>query len=277
MKQSVLLIFLAIASVAAVPAQAFADSAEGGQAVFTGNTANGTDALVAGHHPATSDFLSRKKREMPSISHLLADLTKWLSNDSTLERLSIDENDKFELQGLASDTAKLLSMLHKSDLFIGPTVVGTPKIDLRVKKERFTIVADLRKNIGMDAGKSEHAFLSAADSSGAFSEITQRLEQAMGVRVKDEQSCTIVSKTIYREAKAEPYPRVTVQVRLRCDLDPFVAIVSDLEKGSPYLFVSQLELFRQQGGYVPPGGQAQPTMDIRFNLSGYQRKPQGQR
>ena len=56
------------------------------------------------------------------------------------------------------------------------------------------------------------------------------------------------------------------------DLEPFAAILYDLENGKPYLFVDQVMIYRQQS-YRPPGAKvAAIPLDIRFNLSGYLRE-----
>ena len=70
----------------------------------------------------------------------------------------------------------------------------------------------------------------------------------------------------------ERFERVTIKVRLRCDLEPFAGILYDLESASPFLFIDDLQIFRQQG-YVQPGQNKISTyLDIRFDLYGYIRK-----
>jgi hypothetical protein len=56
---------------------------------------------------------------------------------------------------------------------------------------------------------------------------------------------------------------------MHCADTPLVALLSDLEDGSPTLFVSKFSFYRISE-YAPPGaGTAPKTLDITFNLSGY--------
>lgn len=153
--------------------------------------------------------------------------------------------------------------------------------DLSEQQQRFRQMAGQRAEIEKHLAEvrtfeqNNQAFLADADSNSAFSDLTQRLKQAIGARVKDENRCSIVSNSNFKGGEDELYQRVTIQVRMRCDLEPLAGILYELENGNPYLFVDQLMVYRQQGGYVPPGAkQAAPSaLDIRFNLSGYLRKP----
>ena len=152
--------------------------------------------------------------------------------------------------------------------------------DMREQQQRFRETAAQRAEIEKKLGEvrtfeqGNQSFLTDSDANSAFSDLTQRLKQAISAHVKDENRCQIVSNSNYKGADEETYQRVTIQVRMRCDLEPFAAILYDLENGNPYLFVDQMMISRQMPGYVPPGQKA-PSMqlDIRFNLSGYLRKP----
>ncbi len=121
--------------------------------------------------------------------------------------------------------------------------------------------------------QNNQSFLADKDASGAFSDLTQRLKQAITDHVRDQNRCQILSNQPFRGGEDETYQRVAIQVRMRCDLEPFSSILYDLENGNPYLFVDQLMIYKQPGGYVPPGSkQAMSFLDIRFNLSGYLRQ-----
>ena len=152
--------------------------------------------------------------------------------------------------------------------------------DLREQQQRFAGTVAQKKSIEDRLAEvhkfeqSNQAFLADADSNSAFSDLTQRLKQVIGARVKDENKCAIVSNSNFKGGEDELYERVTIQVRMRCALEPFAAILYDLENSNPYLFVDQLMIYRQFGGYVPPGQKQKQTsaLEIRFNLSGYLRK-----
>jgi len=164
--------------------------------------------------------------------------------------------------------------------FVAPHLdIASQMNDLREQQQRFRDTAGQRAEIEkklVDVRAFEQgnqSFLTDADSNSAFSDLTQRLKQAISAHAKDENRCSIVSNSNYKGGSEETYERVTIQVRMRCDLEPFSAILYDLENGNPYLFVDQMMISRQMPGYVPPGQKA-PSMqlDIRFNLSGYLRK-----
>ena len=92
----------------------------------------------------SANFLSRKKREMPLMVELLNDLTKRLPDDTFLERLSVDDKNRIEMQGLSSDASKLIALLQKSEVLTNPSVQGTIQPDPRTKKDRFNITLEFR-------------------------------------------------------------------------------------------------------------------------------------
>ena len=165
--------------------------------------------------------------------------------------------------------------------FVAPDLAIASQVqDLREQQQRFAGIVAQRQLIEKRMAEvrafeqGNQAFLSDADSNSAFSDLTQRLKQAISARVKNENQCAIVSNSNFKGGEEELYERVTIQVRMRCALEPFAQIVYDLENSNPYLFVDQLLIYRQQIGYAPPGSKARPqtALDIRFNLSGYLRR-----
>jgi len=165
--------------------------------------------------------------------------------------------------------------------FVAPHMeVSAQMSDLRDQQQRFRAMTAQRTEIEKKLAEVRafeqgfQSFLTDTDTNSAFSDLTQRLKQAISAHVKDENRCSIVSNSNYKGGEEETYQRVTIQVRMRCDLEPFAAILYDLENGNPYLFVDQMMISKQMPGYVPPGQKApQMQLDIRFNLSGYLRKP----
>jgi general secretion pathway protein L len=92
----------------------------------------------------SANFLSRKKHETPLMVVLLNELTKRLPDDTYLERVSVDEKNRIEMQGLSSDASRLIALLQKSDLLTNPSVQGTIQPDPRTKKDRFNITLEFR-------------------------------------------------------------------------------------------------------------------------------------
>lgn len=121
--------------------------------------------------------------------------------------------------------------------------------------------------------QGNQAFLAETDANAASAALIQRLKQAMSDHAKDEKRCQTVSTQSYNGGEEELYKRVTVQARLRCNLEPLAAVLYDLENGKPYLFIDQVMIYRQQS-YTPPGAKvASVPLDVRFNVSGYLRQP----
>jgi len=151
--------------------------------------------------------------------------------------------------------------------------------DLRNQQLHFRQAAaqkpEIEKRLGVirQHEQSNQAFLTDADASAASAWLIQRLNQSITDHAKDEKHCQSISQQNYNAGEDELYKRVTVQARLRCDLEPLAAILYDLENGKPYLFVDQIMIYKQQT-YQPPGSKVTTSpLDVRFNLTGYLRQP----
>lgn len=164
--------------------------------------------------------------------------------------------------------------------FVAPQMqVASDMQDLRDQQLRFRQTTaekpEIEKRLAQVKAyeQGNQAFLAETDANAASAALIQRLKQAMGEHAKDEKRCQNVSAQSYSGGEEELYKRVTVQARLRCDLEPLAAILYDLENGKPYLFVDQVMIYKQQS-YTPPGAKIAPApLDVRFNLSGYLRQP----
>lgn len=121
--------------------------------------------------------------------------------------------------------------------------------------------------------QGNQAFLPESDANAASAALIQRLKQAMSTHGKDESRCQNVGTQSFNAGEDELYRRVTVQARLKCDLEPLAEVLYDLENGKPYLFIDQVMIYKQQS-YRPPGAKVlDHPLDVRFNLSGYLRQP----
>jgi general secretion pathway protein M len=166
--------------------------------------------------------------------------------------------------------------------FVSPHLAISAQMDdLREQESRFSTIVGQRPQIERRLAEARafeqnnQAFLTDADANSAFSDIVQRLKQIIGARTGESSSCQIVSTSPFRNTEEELYLRVSAQVRMRCSLEHFADVVYDLESGNPYLFIDRMTIYRQFGGYVPPGGKKPPpsALEIQFNLSGYLRQP----
>lgn len=168
--------------------------------------------------------------------------------------------------------------------FVAPQMqLRTDMQDLREQQLRFRQITAEKPEIErrLDEVKAyeqgNQAFLSEGDANAASAALIQRLKQAMSEHAKDEKRCQNTGTQSFSGGDDELYKRVTVQARLKCDLEPLAAILYDLENGKPYLFVDQVMIYRQQN-YRPPGTKTLETpLDVRFNLSGYLRQPGGKK
>jgi general secretion pathway protein M len=164
--------------------------------------------------------------------------------------------------------------------FVAPQLeVRQEMEDLRDQQLRFRQAAAQRPDIEErlasihEREQSNQAFLTDTDQNAASAYLIQRLNQAISDHAKDEKRCSSAGQQPYTGGEEELYKHVTIQARLRCDLEPLAAILYDLENGKPYLFVDQLMIYKQQS-YTPPGGKtgAGSPLDVRFNLTGYLRQ-----
>jgi len=164
--------------------------------------------------------------------------------------------------------------------FVAPHIeIAGQMRDLREQQARFQRAIAERPEIEKRVAEvkayeqGNQAFLSETDANAASAALIQRLKAAMSDHAKDESRCQNVSTQSYNGGEDELYKRVTVQARLKCDLEPLASILYDLENGKPYLFVDQVMIYKQQT-YTPPGAKtAAVPLDVRFNVSGYLREP----
>jgi len=204
-----------------------------------------------------------------AIAPLLDDLMRRLGSGTDLERLRIDEGGRLELRAFTAGSAKLAADLAESTLLIDAQLQDAVA-DARTKNERVSIVAGVRKPRHA-ANDAAGGFLAAGDSSGAYTEVTQHLQQTARTLVADASSCTTVSTSVHPDASDGPLRRAVVQVRMRCELKPLTAILSALESGRPDLFIGQFDLTTARR-FVAPGTAEPPHgYDVRFDVFGYLR------
>ncbi|HET6632999.1 MAG TPA: PilN domain-containing protein [Rhodanobacteraceae bacterium] len=90
-----------------------------------------------------ASFLSRKKIAAPSMVVLLRDITHALPDDSYLQRISVDNNDRVSLQGQSDHAASLIKQLSSVPSLADPSLSGTLQPDARTHKDRFNVTATL--------------------------------------------------------------------------------------------------------------------------------------
>lgn len=116
-----------------------------------------------------ASFLMRKKNETPVRIELLRALTHTLGDDTYLQRLSIDDNNRLSLQGQSDHAASLLEKVSKIPTLSDASFQGVIQPDARSGKERFNILATVTAQTtapaAAKAGKSKEGADAAAETS----------------------------------------------------------------------------------------------------------------
>lgn len=96
-------------------------------------------------HAGATGFLAQRKRDGTAALSILQDLSVRLPQTAWLERLSIDHGGQVGMQGQGTQAASLLEALKGSASLAEPAFQGSIQKDPSTGKERFFMVAQLRK------------------------------------------------------------------------------------------------------------------------------------
>lgn len=111
-------------------------------------------------------------------------------------------------------------------------------------------------------------FLHEATAESAAAALSSRLQDAVASASPGNRSCAISNRTPLPDtAAAAPFPRIAMQVRLRCGIPEMAAVLHTLETGSPRLFVENLNLLAQRFQQSP--NETGTGLDVSFELVGY--------
>ncbi len=91
-------------------------------------------------------FLAQRKARTVSALAVLQDISQRLPTTAWLERLSIDNSGQVGFQGQSPQAARLVDALKGSTVLTDANFQGTIQVDPSTGKERFYMVAQLRKN-----------------------------------------------------------------------------------------------------------------------------------
>lgn len=128
-------------------------------------------------------------------------------------------------------------------------------------------------------GAGQVGFLPEASAELASAGLVQRLERVVAQASPDNRSCAITNRApLPSQARPdEPYPRVTVQVRLRCGTPELASVLNDLEQGRdeglgvPQLFIDHVDVMAQRYMGARAPNEASGGLDVSFDLYGYLR------
>jgi len=118
----------------------------------------------------------------------------------------------------------------------------------------------------------ESLFLAGGDFNEAAAGMSERLSQMISTQADD--SCQIVSRQPVRPRVQERFEKVTVNVRMRCQIEDLKKVLHALETGIPMVIADEVTVIKPRARRrVRKNEQApvQTTLDIRFNMSGYLR------
>jgi general secretion pathway protein M len=119
-------------------------------------------------------------------------------------------------------------------------------------------------------------FLPEANKELASAGLVQRLQQVVASASPNPNACQITAQTPTDMPSQEPFPRVMVQVRLRCGMGELAAVLHALESSSPQLFIDNLDLLSRRS-YLVAGNDNGGALDVSFDLYGYLKVANGNR
>jgi len=115
-------------------------------------------------------------------------------------------------------------------------------------------------------------FLPESSKELASAGLVQRLQQVVASASPNPNACQITAQTPTDMPSQEPFPRVMVQVRLRCGMGELAAVLHALESNSPQLFIDNLDLLSRRS-YLTTGTDSGGALDVSFDLYGYLKVP----
>ena len=116
-------------------------------------------------------------------------------------------------------------------------------------------------------------FLPEGSRELASAGLVQRLQQVVANASPNQNACQITAQTPTDMPTQEPFPRVMVQVRLRCGMSELGAVLHALESGSPQLFIDNLDLLSRRS-YLSTTSESS-GLDVSFDLYGYLKSASG--
>jgi general secretion pathway protein M len=154
--------------------------------------------------------------------------------------------------------------------------VRDEELGLRMEGEQIPLLQERLREV-REAEAANPGFLAEPDKDLATAALVQRLESDIRRVSPNPLACEMVARTPIEAQGRDPYPRVTVQIRLRCDAALLGSLLHALESGSPQLFIDNLAL-NSMAAYFGMGQAVTDTrVDVVFDLYGYLRPtPRGE-
>lgn len=163
--------------------------------------------------------------------------------------------------------------------FVAPQQAMDAQIrQLRGEQHRYAAIVAQRHSLAARLERLQqgqirsNALLPENDPSTASADLMQHV-----VDVVSAQSalgpCAVTQKMPVQASPAQgPYPKVTVNINLRCGMHALAAVLYALEQGTPYLFIDNFSIYRNP--VRGRDGSMQP-LQVQLSLSGYLRPSGG--
>jgi general secretion pathway protein M len=161
--------------------------------------------------------------------------------------------------------------------FVAPQLqIASDMDDLRDTEQRYAAaIAErpvLEKRIAaLSAGQTDsNAFLPEDDPNAAAAGLMQRVVDVAAAH-QSTGPCEVVQKMPVpgQDKAGDPYRKVTVNISLRCYVEPMAAVLHDLENGMPYLFIEDFSAYRNP---MAARSAVSTPLDVQFSVSGYVRQ-----
>ncbi len=119
-----------------------------------------------------------------------------------------------------------------------------------------------------DSLRQRPGFLSESTAEAAAAALGARMQEVVLTASPGNRACVVSNRTPMPDNRSDAaYPRVAIQVRLRCGVDEMATVLHALETGTPRLFVENLNLLAQR--YQQSPDEAGTGLDASFELVGY--------
>ncbi|MGH8184849.1 MAG: PilN domain-containing protein [Rhodanobacteraceae bacterium] len=100
---------------------------------------------------AASEFLVKRKTEIPPPLAVLDELTRRMPSTAWLDAMTLDDSGGLDIKGEAAKAAALVDTLSGSGMFTEPKLQGVIQPDPATGKERFELVARVKHKGTVDA------------------------------------------------------------------------------------------------------------------------------
>lgn len=115
-------------------------------------------------------------------------------------------------------------------------------------------------------------FLSGSSVELAAAALAERLKQIVAANAGAANSCQVIATRTEATREPERFQRVSVNVRMRCDIEQFRTVLYELESGSPFVFINNVTIW-QQCVRARGGGCQDRFLDVSFDMYGYLNQP----